>query len=435
MKIAMIGTGYVGLVSGACFAETGQNVVCVDTDLDKIRALRRGESPIFEPGLPELLERNLKAHRLSFTPHLEEAIDGSAAIFLAVGTPSKMDGGANLSGIIEIAEAVRDTAREECVLVIKSTVPVGTNARIERIVEGARAKIHVASNPEFLKEGAAIGDFMRPDRIVIGLRQNARFARDVLTRLYHPVTLQKNRIVWTSPESAELSKYVSNTMLAMRISFMNEIASLSESVGANIHEIRRCVGGDTRIGPKFLYAGPGYGGSCFPKDVRALIRMGHDHGIDLELAAATERVNHRQRSVLSRKLRNHFGDDLRQKRIAVWGLSFKPNTDDIRESPAIPFIENLRAEGASIVVHDPEAMPATHALFGDTIDYAIDAYHAAQGADALILITEWRPYQNPNFRYLIDVMRGRYLLDGRNIWSGYRLEELGFIYEGIGVKR
>lgn len=435
MKIAMIGTGYVGLVSGACFAETGQNVVCVDTDTDKIASLQRGESPIFEPGLPELIERNFKARRLSFTHHLEEAIDGSSAIFIAVGTPSKMDGGANLSGIVQVAEAVRATAREECVLVLKSTVPVGTNARISRIVEGAQAKIHVASNPEFLKEGAAIGDFMRPDRIVIGIRPGARFARDVLSRLYHPVTLQKNRIVWISPESAELSKYVSNTMLAMRISFMNEIASLSEAVGANIHEIRRGVGSDSRIGPKFLYAGPGYGGSCFPKDVRALIRMGHDHGVDLELAVATDRVNHRQRSTLSRKLRRHFNDDLRGKRIAIWGLSFKPNTDDIRESPAIPFIENMLAEGASIIVHDPEAMEATRALFGEKIEYAIDAYQAAEGADALILVTEWRPYQNPNFRYLFDAMRGRYLLDGRNIWSAYRLEELGFRYEGIGVRR
>jgi UDPglucose 6-dehydrogenase len=433
MNICMVGTGYVGLVTGACLAETGHDVVCVDADREKVTAANRGEVPLFEPGLGELVARNVSAGRLRFTDDLTDGMRGALAIFVAVGTPSRRDGGADLSSVDDVAIAVAEHASRECVLVLKSTVPVGTNARVRRLVRESSARVHVVSNPEFLKEGAAVDDFMRPDRIVVGVDEDAEFAKRVLARLYHPVTLQRSRIVWMTPESAELTKYVSNTMLAMRISFMNEVAALCERVGADVHQVRKGVGADTRIGAKFLYAGPGYGGSCFPKDVQALVHTGHDHGVELELAAATHRVNERQRGVLTRKLRARFGDDLRGKRVAVWGTAFKPSTDDVRESPAITLIDNLIAEGAGVVVHDPQAMPQTRAIFGDRIEYAADPYLAAEGADALVLVTEWRPYQNPDFERLASILARRLLIDGRNIWTAYHPSEMGFEYEGIGV--
>jgi len=431
----MVGTGYVGLVSGACFAETGNQVVCADINKEKIAILERGDIPIFEPNLDTLVERNVQAGRLSFSCDVAEAIQQSEVIFVAVGTPPRSDGAADLSAVDKVAETVAEHVAHELVLVNKSTVPVGTNARVRRIVADAPHKVHVVSNPEFLKEGAAINDFMRPDRIVIGCEEGDEFAKDVMRRLYHPVTLAKERIIFMDPASAELTKYVANTMLAMRISFMNEVAALCEKVGADVHKVRAGVGSDTRIGPKFLYAGPGYGGSCFPKDVKALAHTGHEHGLVLELPTATDRVNRRQQGVLARKLKQtHFDGDLRGKRICVWGIAFKPGTDDIREGPALPLIEALLSEGAKVRAHDPAAMEHARAEFGDRIELFDDAYEAAEGADALVLVTEWREYQNPDFPRLKAVMRNPLLLDGRNIWSGYGLRDQGLVYDGIGVQ-
>lgn len=433
MKLCMVGTGYVGLVSGACFAETGQTVVCADIDPKKIQVLNEGGIPIFEPGLDAIVARNVEQGRLSFTSDVPAAIREATAVFCAVGTPPRADGGADLSAVDAVAKTVAENCQREMVLVLKSTVPVGTNARVRRIVKDAPFPIHVVSNPEFLKEGDAVGDFLRPDRIVVGCDADDAFAKQIMSRLYHPVSLDKDRIVWMDPASAELTKYVSNTMLAMRISFMNEIALLCERVGADIHAVRFGVGSDDRIGPKFLYAGPGYGGSCFPKDVKALVHTGRDHGLELELAATTDRVNDRQKGVLFRKLKSHF-TDLRGKHIAVWGVSFKPKTDDIREAPALTLIDALLADGAEVVAHDPEAEENTKKLYGDRIRFVEKAYEAADGADALCLLTEWRQYQNPDFERLKSIMRQPVLLDGRNIWSSYGLRAQGFTYDGIGVQ-
>lgn len=434
MKLCMVGTGYVGLVSGACFAETGQTVVCADIDPKKIQVLNEGGIPIFEPGLDGIVSRNVEQGRLTFTSDVAAAIREATTVFCAVGTPPRADGGADLSAVDAVAKTVAENCQREVVLVLKSTVPVGTNARVRRIVKDAPFPIHVVSNPEFLKEGDAVGDFLRPDRIVVGCDENDAFAKQIMSRLYHPVSLDKDRIVWMDPASAELTKYVSNTMLAMRISFMNEIALLCERVGADIHAVRFGVGSDDRIGAKFLYAGPGYGGSCFPKDVKALVHTGRDHGLELELAATTDRVNDRQKGVLFRKLKSHFTDDLRGKRIAVWGVSFKPKTDDIREAPALTLIDALLADGASIVAHDPEAEANAKKLYGDRVTFVEKAYEAAEGADALCLLTEWRQYQNPDFERLKSIMRRPLLLDGRNIWSSYGLRAQGFTYDGIGVQ-
>lgn len=431
----MIGTGYVGLVSGACFAETGNHVVCADIDKNKIDRLNGGEVTIFEPGLEKMVRRNTEQERLRFSNDVGESIANSEVVFVAVGTPPRSDGGADLSAVDAVAEKVAASVKAPTVLVLKSTVPVGTNARVRRIVADAPFPIHVVSNPEFLKEGAAINDFMQPDRIVLGCDPGDALARDRMSRLYHPVSLSGDRIVWMDPASAELTKYVANTMLAMRISFMNEVAALCERVGADIHDVRQGVGSDARIGPKFLYAGPGYGGSCFPKDVKALAHTANDHGLELELAGATDRVNARQKGLLARKLQqNHFGGDLRGKTICLWGLAFKPRTDDIRESPALQLIDTLLSEGAHVHGHDPEAMDNVRAAYGDRLKLFSDAYEAAAGCDALVLVTEWRLYQNPDFSRLLTTMNHPLLLDGRNIWAGYRLRQQGFHYDGIGVR-
>ncbi len=434
MRVCVVGTGYVGLVTGACLAETGNHVTCADVDEAKVARLNAGEIPIFEPGLDQLVSRNGKAGRLSFTSAVDKAISDADIIFIAVGTPSRPDGGADLSAVDAVALSVKEHATRECVLVAKSTVPVGTNARIRRLVEGAKHRIHAVSNPEFLKEGDAVNDFLRPDRIVVGCDADDKFARDLMSRLYHPVNLDKDRMVWMDAPSAELTKYVANTMLAMRISFMNEVALLCEQVGADIHDVRAGVGSDGRIGPKFLYAGPGYGGSCFPKDVKALVQTGREYGLELELASTTDRVNTRQKGLLVRKLRKALGDDLRGKKIAVWGLSFKPRTDDVRESPALTLIDALLADGASVAGHDPEAMEPVRASYGDRIELAKDAYAACQGADALVLVTEWREYQSPDFARLKTLLKTPVLIDGRNIWSTYGLPAQGFQYQGIGVR-
>ena len=434
MKLCMVGTGYVGLVSGACFAETGNDVICADIDADKIAQLKAGQVPIFEPGLGAMIERNVKAGRLGFSHDVTAAIGVSQVVFVAVGTPPRSDGAADLSAVDKVAEATAKSVRQESVLVLKSTVPVGTNARVRRIVKDAPQPVHVVSNPEFLKEGDAINDFMRPDRIVIGADEDDGFAHDIMARLYHPVSLSGQRVVWMNPPSAELTKYVANTMLAMRISFMNEVAALCEKVGADVHHVRQGVGSDSRIGAKFLYAGPGYGGSCFPKHVVALVHTAHEHNTELELATTTDRVNQRQKGVLARKLKHqHFDGDLRGKRVALWGIAFKPRTDDIREAPALQLIEALLSEGAQVAAHDPEAMDNARGLYGERIELCDDAYEAARGADALVLVTEWRQYQNPDFQRLKSLMRRPLLLDGRNIWSSYGLRAQGFDYDGIGV--
>lgn len=436
MKICVVGTGYVGLVSGAGFAECGNEVVCVDIDAAKIARLEKGEIPIFEPGLDAIVERNVKGGRLRFSPEVRASIADAQLIFIAVGTPMRADGAADLSAVDAVAREVKEYAGRECALICKSTVPVGTNARVRAIVEGSKVPIHVVSNPEFLKEGDAVNDFLRPDRIVVGVREGDAWAHETMERLYHPLCLDVDRVVWMSPESAELTKYVANTMLAMRISFMNEIAHLCEQVGADVHSVRHGVGSDARIGGKFLYPGPGYGGSCFPKDVSALIYTAREHGVELALATATDEVNKRQKRLLPTKLAEHFASSggLRGKRIAVWGISFKPRTDDLRESPALTLIDTLLEAGAIVSAHDPEAHENAKALYGDRIALPRDHYDAAKDADALVLVTEWRQYQNPDFERLLQLMKGRLLLDGRNIWSGYGLRKLGFQYEGIGVQ-
>jgi UDPglucose 6-dehydrogenase len=434
MKVCVIGSGYVGLVSGAGFSETGNDVICADLDENKVAALTRGEIPIFEPGLEEMVQRNAEEGRLKFTTDVAGAVADAEIIFVAVGTPQRSDGAANLSAVDAVAETVAKAAKRETVLVLKSTVPVGTNARVRKITAGAGVKIHVVSNPEFLKEGDAVADFMRPDRIVIGCDADDELAKKRMARLYHPVTLNKDRIVWMEPASAELTKYVSNTMLAMRISFMNEIAGLCEKVGADVHDVRLGVGMDSRIGSKFLYAGPGYGGSCFPKDVQALIHVAREHGVPLELGVATEHVNQRQKGTVLRKLKQAFDGDLRGKKVAVWGIAFKPRTDDLRESPALTLIEGLLAEGAKVAAHDPEAAANAKAIFGDRIELVEHPYDALKGADALALLTEWREYQNPDFDRIKAALKTPVLVDGRNIWSRYGLTGQGFKYAGIGVK-
>jgi len=429
----MIGAGYVGLVSGVCFAEMGNDVICVDIDSKKIAALKNGIVPIYEPGLKQLIDKNVEAGRLIFSDNVSDAIGMSRVVFIGVGTPSRSDGGADLSAVDAVAETVAKSVKRDIVLVAKSTVPVGTNKRIKRIVKNAKFKVSVVSNPEFLKEGEAINDFLRPDRIVIGCDKDDHIARDIMTYLYHPVALDKNRMIVMDPASAELTKYVSNTMLAMRISFMNEIAGLCEKVGANVHNVRLGVGSDTRIGSKFLYAGPGYGGSCFYKDINALRHTANEHGIELQLATATDSVNKRQKGILFRKLKNYFNGDLREKRIAVWGIAFKPKTDDIRDAPSLQLIDALLSEGAEITVNDPEALDNLKSIFGDKVEMFDNVYDATYGADALVLVTEWRQYQNPDFSRLLETMHRPLIIDGRNIWTTYNLEKMGFEYDGIGT--
>jgi UDPglucose 6-dehydrogenase len=438
MKVCVIGAGYVGLVTGTGFAETGNNVVCADLDENKIAALNRGQTPIFEPGLEPMLKRNIAGGRLTFTTSVEEAIGNAEAVFIAVGTPPRADGAANLSAVDAVAETVAKTAKREIALVLKSTVPVGTNERVRKIIKAARKEgekpIHVVSNPEFLKEGDAVADFLHPDRIVVGCEEEDDFARDLMRRLYHPLSLNRDCIVFMAPASAELTKYVSNTMLAMRISFMNEIAMLCEKVGADVNDVRLGVGSDTRIGPKFLYAGPGYGGSCFPKDVSALVHVAREHSVPLELATSTDNVNQRQKGVLLRKLKQQFDGDLRNKKIAIWGIAFKPRTDDIREAASLTLIDGLLAEGAKVFAHDPEARAAARERFKDAVEVVDQQYDALKDADALVLVTEWREYQNPDFERIKQLLKNPFLLDGRNIWSSYGLRKQGFTYVGIGVR-
>ena len=431
MKICVIGTGYVGLVAGAGFSDMGNDVVCADIDEHKIAMLKRGEVPIYEPGLDAYIERNTRENRLAFTTDVSAAVAGAQAIFLAVGTPPRPDGSADLTYILKAAETVAKALTGFAVLVTKSTVPVGTGDKIEAIIKlHAQHPCEVVSNPEFLKEGDAITDFMKPDRVIIGTSDPRAIA--VMQNLYAPFTRSSDRMVIMDRRSAELTKYAANSMLATRISFMNDLANLCDRLGADIELVRKGMGSDARIGNKFLYAGPGFGGSCFPKDLRAAINTATEAGTRLEILDAVVSVNERQKHRLFEDIRAHFGGQVAGRRIAIWGLAFKPGTDDVREAPALVLAEDLVAAGATVVATDPVAIGTARKVLGDKIRYAESNYDCAKGADALALLTEWREYRQPNFSRLASLMTGRALFDGRNAWSPAEVMAAGFSYSGIG---
>lgn len=437
MKIAIVGTGYVGLVSGACFAEMGIDVTCVDIDQAKIERLRAGDIPIYEPGLDELVLRNSQEGRLHFTTRLADCLDGVEAVFSAVGTPPDEDGSADLRYVLEVAREVGRHMQHYLVVVTKSTVPVGTAHKVEAAIReeltkrGVDIPFDVASNPEFLKEGSAIKDFMSPDRVVVGVESEK--ARELMTRLYAPFMLNNFRVIFTDVPSAEMIKYAANSMLATRISFMNDIANLCELVGADVNQVRKGIGSDTRIGSKFLYPGCGYGGSCFPKDVKALVQTAEQNGYDMRVLKAVEEVNERQKSVLFEKLRRHYGD-LQGKTIALWGLAFKAETDDMREATSLVTIRHLLEAGCTVRVFDPAAMDEARRRLGDAIIYASDIYDAAKGADALLLLTEWKQFRLPSWARVHDLMRNPIVFDGRNIYDPAEMRKNGFEYYSIGRK-
>ncbi|HEY0194212.1 MAG TPA: UDP-glucose/GDP-mannose dehydrogenase family protein [Kofleriaceae bacterium] len=427
----MIGTGYVGLVTGAGFSDFGHDVTCVDIDRHRVELLRRGEIPIYEPGLSDLVKRNAALGRLRFTTSTAEAVPGAQAVFIAVGTPSADDGSADLSYVLEAARQVGAALDGFAVVVTKSTVPVGTADQVRAAVQStARHDFAVASNPEFLKEGDAVNDFLKPARVILGADDPRAVA--TLRELYRGVLRTNDRVQVMDLRSAELTKYAANAMLATRISFMNELARLCDAVGADIEAVRKGVGSDPRIGPKFLFAGAGFGGSCFPKDLRALLHTARGEGIALEVVDAVERANERQKHVLGERVVQHFGGSLAGKKIAIWGLAFKPETDDIRESPALTLIQALRAAGATLTGYDPAAMPNIAAAIPAGIELTRDAYTAATGADALVLVTEWHELREPDLARLRQLMRGAALFDGRNVWSPTDTRAAGFTYYGIG---
>jgi len=431
MQIAMIGTGYVGLVTGTCFAESGNKVVCVDIDEKKIAKLKQGVIPIYEPGLKELVVRNHDAERLLFTTDLPEAVQDADIVYLAVGTPQSDDGSADLSALWKVVDSMSSHIRDDVVIVTKSTVPVGTNRGIyERLQKLNKRKYHVASNPEFLKEGAAINDFMYPDRVVVGVRDE--YVADVLRDLYSPFLRTDNPFLVMSPESAELTKYVANALLATKISFINEMANICEKMNGDINDVRRGIGHDRRIGFHFLFPGVGYGGSCFPKDVRALASMAEEHGLLPTILRSVDSVNNLQKHVLINKIESFFNGELAGKRIAIWGLAFKPKTDDIREAPALTLIDRLLDHNASIVVYDPEAMENVRELYGDQIEYAKKAITALDGADALAINTEWDVFRHPDFEDVKARMKAPVVFDGRNVWDSKVMHEHGFTYFSIG---
>lgn len=436
MNIAIVGTGYVGLVSGACFAEMGIDVTCIDIDEQKIGRLAGGEMPIYEPGLGELVRRNVEAGRLHFTTDLCSCLDRVEVVFLAVGTPPEADGSADLSQVFEVARTFGRHIRHYTLLVTKSTVPVGTSQRIKEVIgaelaqRGEQVEFEVASNPEFLKEGAAIKDFMSPDRVVVGIESER--ARKIMTRLYRPFLTNHFRVYFMDIPSAEMTKYAANAMLATRISFMNDIANLCERVGADVNMVRRGIGSDSRIGKKFLYPGCGYGGSCFPKDVKALIHTACQHGYPMRVLQAVDAVNEEQKSVLFRKLEAHYGGRLAGRTVALWGLAFKPETDDMREAPALVVIDRLLEAGATVKAYDPVAMPECRRLLGDRVQCCKDMYEAATDADALLLLTEWKEFRMPSFAVLERLMRAKVLFDGRNIYDAEEVAEAGFTYYKIG---
>ncbi len=436
MNIAIVGSGYVGLVSGTCFSEMGIDVTCVDTDASKIGRLQRGEIPIYEPGLESMVRRNVAAGRLHFTTELASCIDRVDVVFSAVGTPSSEDGSADLRHVFAVAETFGRCINRYTLLVMKSTVPVGTTHRVGSIVKaelekrGADIGFDVVSNPEFLKEGAAIKDFMSPDRIVIGVESER--AKGVMTRLYRPFLVNDFRCYFMDIPSAEMTKYAANAMLATRISFMNDIANLCERVGADVNMVRKGMGADTRIGRKFLYPGCGYGGSCFPKDVKALIKIAEDNGYRMRVLQAVDEVNESQKSILFDKLSAYYDNDLQGRTIAMWGLSFKPETDDMREAPSLVLIERLAAAGCRIKVYDPIAMDECRRRFGDMLVYCGDMYEAAVDADALLLVTEWKELRMPSWPVLARVMKRKSVFDGRNIYDRHEAENAGFDYYKIG---
>lgn len=438
MKISVIGTGYVGLVSGTCFSETGIVVTCVDVDKKKIENLNNGIVPIYEPGLDDMITRNVEKQRLFFTTSLKDSLTACDAVFIAVGTPPDEDGSADLKYVLGVAREIGQHMTDYLVVITKSTVPIGTAKKVKSAVQdelnkrGVNIPFDVASNPEFLKEGDAIEDFLRPDRIVIGVESER--AEKTLQRLYKPFLLNGHPLIFMDIPSAELTKYAANAMLATKISFINDIANLCEIVGADVNLVRKGIGSDSRIGHKFIYAGVGYGGSCFPKDVKALIKTANDNNYPLQVLKAVEDVNNRQKSVLYNKIKDYFKGNLKEKRIAVWGLSFKPNTDDMREAPALVIIEKLLADGASVSVYDPVAMEETHRKIGDKVHYAQEQYQATKGADALVVVTEWTEFRVPQYDDLARLMNNKVIFDGRNIYDPSEMQENGFTYYSIGRK-
>ena len=436
MHIAVVGTGYVGLVSGACFAEMGVQVTCIDTDEAKIEGLKQGVMPIYEPGLEEIVRRNVEAGRLSFSTSLADCLEQVEVVFSAVGTPPEEDGSADLSHVVEVARTFGRQINHYTMLVTKSTVPVGTAARIKEVIEeelarrGVQIPFEVASNPEFLKEGNAVKDFMSPDRVVVGVESER--ARQLMTQLYRPFLINNFRVIFMDIRSAEMTKYAANAMLATRISFMNEIANLCERVGADVNLVRKGIGADPRIGSKFLYPGCGYGGSCFPKDVKALLRTAAEADVPMLLLQAVEQVNERQKEVLFEKLSRHYAGNLAARTIAVWGLSYKPETDDMREAPALVLIEKLLEAGCRVQVYDPIAMERCRAVLGDRVTYAKDMYDAALDADAVMLVTEWKVFRLPSWETLRRVMRTPLLIDGRNIYDRDEVLAAGIMYDRIG---
>lgn len=436
MKIAIVGTGYVGLVSGTCFSEMGIEVICVDVDRAKIERLQQGEIPIYEPELSVLVQKNMKAGRLSFATDLASHLDEVEVVFIAVGTPPDEDGSADLHYVLEVAREFGAAINKYTLLVTKSTVPVGTAARIREVVDaelkrrGVEIEFDVASNPEFLKEGSAVKDFMSPDRVVVGVESER--ARELMQRLYRPFLLNNFRVIFMDVPSAEMTKYAANSMLATRISFMNDIANLCELVGADVNMVRRGIGTDMRIGNKFLYPGCGYGGSCFPKDVKALIRTAEENGYQMRVLKAVEEVNAHQKRVLFDKLNRHFNGDLKGRKIALWGLAFKPETDDMREATSVVLIRLLIEAGAEVTVYDPVAMNECHRVIGNQVHYADDMYEAVIGADALLLVTEWKQFRVPNWELLKKTMHTPLIFDGRNIYDRDELETAGFTYYYIG---
>ena len=436
MNIAIVGTGYVGLVTGTCFAETGVNVTCVDVNAEKIENLQKGIIPIYEPGLEDMVQRNVNAGRLHFTTALENCLDNVDIVFSAVGTPPDEDGSADLSYVLAVAKTIGANMKKYTVVVTKSTVPVGTAHKVKDTIQaeldkrGVSIEFDVASNPEFLKEGNAIDDFMSPDRVVVGVESER--AKKLMTKLYKPFMMLNSRVIFMDIPSAEMTKYAANSMLATRISFMNDIANLCELVGADVNMVRDGIGSDSRIGRKFLYPGCGYGGSCFPKDVKALIKTAEQNGYPMRVLKAVEEVNETQKSLLFEKLEKIFNGDLEGKTIALWGLAFKPGTDDMREAPALVLIEKLRKAGCVVRAYDPAAMGESKRRIGDTIFYACDMYDALLDADALMLVTEWKEFRLPAWGVVKKTMKQPVILDGRNIYDAKELQDLGFVYRCIG---
>lgn len=436
MNIAIVGTGYVGLVSGTCFSEMGINVTCVDVDEKKIENLKKGVISIYEPGLEDMVRKNIQAGRLNFTTDLADVLDDVEIVFSAVGTPPDEDGSADLKYVLVVAKAIGKNIKKYTVVVTKSTVPVGTAKKVKETIQaeldkrGENVKFDVASNPEFLKEGAAIKDFMSPDRVVVGIESEK--AKEIMSRLYKPFMLVSDRLIFTDIPSAEMIKYAANSMLATRISFMNDIANLCELVGADVNMVRKGIGTDTRIGKKFLYAGCGYGGSCFPKDVKALIKTAQKVGYDMEVLQAVESVNEKQKSILFNKLMKHFNGDINGKTIAIWGLAFKPETDDMREAPALVLIDKIISVGASVKVYDPIAMPECKRRIGDKVVYCKDMYEAVVDVDTLLLVTEWKEFRMPSLEVLNKTMKNKVIIDGRNIYDAKEMVESGFDYYKIG---